>query len=71
MCDHRNHKNKINYLPQQWCNPLFKVRNRYLKMTTLIKGTLEEKTRRKKKFHRHLRPKSAPPYNETIRWIRF
>jgi hypothetical protein len=32
MCDRKNNKIKINHLPQHWCNPQLKMRNRYLKM---------------------------------------
>jgi hypothetical protein len=48
MCGSRNHKNKINHIPQQWCNPLLKTRNMYLMMTTLIKGELEEEDKEEK-----------------------
>jgi hypothetical protein len=38
MCDHRNYRNKINLLPQQWCIPQLKTRYRYLKTRGMIKG---------------------------------
>jgi hypothetical protein len=48
---------------------LLKMRNRYLKMMALIKGQRIKKIARKKKtFHKHLQPESAPPFKETIRW---
>jgi hypothetical protein len=51
-------------------HPLLKMRNRYLKVMSLVKGKhMKKKTRRKKTFHGHLLPKSAPPYNMIIRWI--
>jgi hypothetical protein len=48
-------------------HPLLKMRNMYLKMIAFIKGErMKKKTRRKKTFHRHLQPESAPPSKETI-----
>jgi hypothetical protein len=49
----------------------FKLRKRYLKMIAWIKGErMNKKTRMKKMYHRHLQPKSAPPYKEIIWWIK-
>jgi hypothetical protein len=47
------------------------MRNRYLKTMAWIKGEREnKKIRRKKKYHRHLQPKSAPTFKRIIRWIK-
>jgi hypothetical protein len=49
MCDRRNNKNKINHLPQRWCIPRLKMRNKYLRMKAWIKGEhMENRIRRKK-----------------------
>jgi hypothetical protein len=51
--------------------PLLKVRNIFLNMIAWSKGEhMNKKTRRKKMYHRHLWPKSAPTYKETIRWTK-
>jgi hypothetical protein len=42
MCDHRNNKSKINLPPQQWCIPLIKMTNRFLKKRRVIKGGVQE-----------------------------
>jgi hypothetical protein len=70
MCNHRNNKNKINLLPQQWCNPQLKMRNMYLKKKAWIKGEQRKKRIRKKKYHNHLQLKSGPPFKGIIRWIK-
>ena len=59
MCDHRNRRNKINPLSQQWCNPQLNMRNMYLKKKAWIKGEHMKKRTRKKQYHRHLQLKSG------------
>jgi hypothetical protein len=65
MCDLRNNRNKINLLPQQWCNPQIKMRNRYLKMKAWIKGEHRKKRTRRKNYHMHLQLKSGHHSNES------
>jgi hypothetical protein len=49
-----------------------KMRNKYIKMMTWIKGEHKNKKEGKRKvYHRHLQPKSAPTFKEIIRWIKF
>jgi hypothetical protein len=68
---HRNNKTMINILPQQWCNPHLKVRNRYLKTMAWIKGEhMNKKTRRKKKYHMPLQLKFELPFKEIIWWTK-
>jgi hypothetical protein len=70
MYDHRNNKNKINPLPQQWCNPQLQMRNRYLKKKAWIKREHMKKRTRRKKYHMHLQRKSGPPFERIIGWIK-
>jgi hypothetical protein len=44
-----NNKNMINHLPQQWCIPQLKTRNRYLKIKSWIKG--EHMKKRTRQIH--------------------
>jgi hypothetical protein len=71
MCYHRNNKNRINHLPQQWCNPQLKMRNMYLKMKACIKEEHVKKRTKRNKYHRHLQLKSEPASKGIIKWIRF
>jgi hypothetical protein len=71
MCDHRNNKNRINHLPQQWCNPQLKMWNTYFNMKAWIKGEHMKKRTRRKTYHMRLQLKSGPPFKGIIRWIRF
>jgi hypothetical protein len=51
--------------------PQLKMRNRYLKTIAWIKGEHKnKKTKRRKKYQRHLQPKSAPTFKRIIRWIK-
>jgi hypothetical protein len=70
MCEHKNNKNRINLLPQQWRNPQLKMRKRYLKTMAWIKGERMNKKTRNKKYHRHLQLQSMPLYKEAIRWTK-
>jgi hypothetical protein len=70
MCDHKNNKNRINHIPQQWFNLQLKMRNKYLNMKEWIKGE-HMKKRTKRKYHRHLQLKSEPPSKGIIQWLRF
>jgi hypothetical protein len=46
--------------------------NWYIKTVAWIKGEHKnEKRGRRKKYNRHLQPKSAPTFKEIIRWIKF
>jgi hypothetical protein len=48
-----------------------KMRNRYLKMMTWIKGEHKNKKEgRRKTYHMHLQPKSAPTFKVIIWWIK-
>jgi hypothetical protein len=71
MCDHRNHKNKINLLPLRWCIPQLKTINRYLKKKGRIKGEHMKNRIRRKKHHGPLQLKSEQRSKEIIQWIRF
>ena len=53
MCDHRNYKNKIKLLPQQWCIPQLKTMYR-----GRIKGEHRKNRLWRKKHHVPLQPKS-------------
>jgi hypothetical protein len=67
MCDHRN---KINPLSQQWCNPQLNMRNMYLKKKAWIKREPMKKTTSRKKYHIHFQLKFEPPFKGIIRWIK-
>jgi hypothetical protein len=48
------------------------MRNKYITMMAWIKGEHKNKKEgRRKEYHRHLQPKSAPTFKEIIRWIKF
>jgi hypothetical protein len=52
--------------------PQLKMRNKYITMMAWIKGEHKNKKEgRRKEYHRHLQPKSAPTFKEIIRWIKF
>jgi hypothetical protein len=47
------------------------MRNRYLKMIAWIKGEHKNKKEgRRRKYHMHIQPKSAPTFKGIIRWIK-
>jgi hypothetical protein len=71
MCDHRNHKDKINLLPLRWCIPQLKIMNMYLKKKGRIKGEHIKNKIRRKKHHKFLQLKSRRRFKEIIQWIRF
>jgi hypothetical protein len=71
MCNHRNHKSKINLLPLSWCIPQLKTMNRYLKKKDMIKGEHIKNMIRRKKHHEFLQLKSGRRFKGIIQWIRF
>jgi hypothetical protein len=71
MCDHRNTKNKINLLPQQWGIPQFKMMNRFLKRRRVIKGEHKKTKLWWKKYHGPLQLKSEQRFKGIIPSIRF
>jgi hypothetical protein len=71
MCNHWNHKSKINLLPLHWCNPQLKTMNRSLKKRGRIKGEHMKSRIRRKKRHKFLQLKSGRRFKEIIQWIRF
>jgi hypothetical protein len=52
--------------------PQLKIKNNRIKTMAWIKGEHKNKMEgRKKKYHMHLEPMSAPTFKEIIQWIRF
>jgi hypothetical protein len=51
MCDHRNNKSKINLLPQQWCIPQLRMRDRFIKKRRVIKGKHKKNKLWREKHH--------------------
>ena len=58
MCDHMNCRNKINFLPRQWCILQPKTMNMYLKKRGNIKVEHRKNRLWKKKHHGAIQPKS-------------
>jgi hypothetical protein len=71
MCDHRNHRNKINHLPQQWCIPQLKTKYRYLKKRGRIKVELRKNRLWRKKHHGSLQLNSERRSKDITSSIRF
>jgi hypothetical protein len=71
MCDHRNNRRKINLLPQQWCIPLLKMMDRFLKKRRVIKGEHKENKFWRKKHHWPLQLKSERQFKGITPLTRF
>jgi hypothetical protein len=71
MCDHRNYRNKISFLPLQWCIPQLKTMYRYLKKKGRIKGEHRKIKRWRKKHHVPLQLKSERRSKDITPSIKF
>jgi hypothetical protein len=71
MCDHRNHKSKINLLPLRWCIPQLKTMNRYHKKKGKTKVEHMKNRIKRKKHHEFLQLKFGQQSKEIIQWIKF
>jgi hypothetical protein len=67
----QEHRSKINLLPQRWCVPRLKMKNRFLKKRHVIKGEHKKTKLRRKKYHEPLQLKFERRFKGIIPSTRF